>query len=70
MQRADWHRAGLDVREQTCLIGGGRDGLRLFLRGLRSTASSRRGFGGRNAGSDPIAKEPRVLAQLPNFEGD
>jgi hypothetical protein len=30
----------------------------------------RRGFGGRNAGSDPIAKEPRVLAQLPNFEGD
>jgi pimeloyl-ACP methyl ester carboxylesterase len=43
MQRADWHRARLDVREQTCLIGGGRDGLRLFLRGLRSTASSRRG---------------------------
>jgi pimeloyl-ACP methyl ester carboxylesterase len=43
MQSADGYRARLDVREQTCLIDSGRDGLRLFLRGLRSAASSRRG---------------------------
>ena len=43
MQSAYGHRARLDGREQTRLIDSGRDGLRLFLRGLRSTASSRRG---------------------------
>jgi pimeloyl-ACP methyl ester carboxylesterase len=43
MQRADGYRARLDAREQTSLIDSGQDGLRLFLRGLESTASSRRG---------------------------
>jgi pimeloyl-ACP methyl ester carboxylesterase len=43
MQSADGHRARLDVSEQTRLIDSGRAGLRLFLRGLRSTASSHRG---------------------------
>jgi pimeloyl-ACP methyl ester carboxylesterase len=43
MQRADGHQVRLDGREQTCLIDSGRDGLQLFLRGLRSTALTRRG---------------------------
>jgi pimeloyl-ACP methyl ester carboxylesterase len=43
MQSADGPRARLDIREQTCLIDSGPAGLRLFLRELRSTASSRRG---------------------------
>jgi pimeloyl-ACP methyl ester carboxylesterase len=43
MQSADGHRARLDVREHTCLINSGRDGLRLFLRRLRSMAPGRRG---------------------------
>jgi pimeloyl-ACP methyl ester carboxylesterase len=43
MQSADGHRKRLDGREQTCLIDSGRDGLQLFLRGLRSMAPSRRG---------------------------
>ena len=43
MQRADGHRVRLDVCEQTCLIDSDRPGLRLLLRGLLSTASSRRG---------------------------
>ena len=42
MQSADWHRTK-DAREQTCLIDSGRGGLRLFLRGLRTVLSSRRG---------------------------
>jgi pimeloyl-ACP methyl ester carboxylesterase len=43
IQSADGHQGKLDAREQTCLIDSGRDGLRLFLRGLCTTASSRRG---------------------------
>lgn len=43
MQSANGHQGKLDTREQTCLIGSGRNGLRLFLRGLHTTASGRRG---------------------------
>jgi pimeloyl-ACP methyl ester carboxylesterase len=43
MQSADGPQGKLDDREQTCLIDSGRDGLRLLLRGLRTTASSHRG---------------------------
>src|ERR1700722_5884964 len=43
MQSADGPQGKLDAREQTCLIDSGRDGLQLFLSGLRSTSSSRRG---------------------------
>src|SRR3984957_102949 len=43
MQSADGHRKRRDGRERTCLIDSGRDGLQLFLRGLRSMAPSRRG---------------------------
>jgi pimeloyl-ACP methyl ester carboxylesterase len=43
MQSADGPQGKLDAREQTALIDSGRDGLRLLLRGLRATASARRG---------------------------
>jgi hypothetical protein len=43
MQSAAGHQARLDAPEQTRLIDSGRDGLQLFLRRLRSTASSRPG---------------------------
>jgi pimeloyl-ACP methyl ester carboxylesterase len=43
MQSADGHRAKLDTREQTNPIDSGHNGLRLFLRDLRTTAYARRG---------------------------
>jgi pimeloyl-ACP methyl ester carboxylesterase len=43
MKSENGHQRQLDARERTYLVDSGRDGLRLFLRGLRSTASPRRG---------------------------
>jgi hypothetical protein len=65
MQSANVHQRKLDAREQTYLIDSGRDGLRLFLHGLRATASASRGV----APYLNAATLPSTLSVAHRFDG-